>query len=146
MQNPQDAIQRPVTLDLPVSEIDELTRLAELSGTSFNQELVRDLAFSLEIGNHEPGSDAFDPSERLREIESLQEPWAPVHVALPAWEWRFLSDFASTHGTTPSKAMAGLTRRTVRSLLRLETRALERRQGVLEAWLDMLEEDTREAA
>jgi hypothetical protein len=69
-----------------------------------------------------------------------------VRVALPSWEWQFVSDFARAHGTTPSKAMASMTRSTVRSLLRMETRAIERGRGVLEAWLEMIDEDTRDAA
>lgn len=131
-----------IELNLPESELNELTRLAEIAGTSLEHELARDLALQLELD----GDRAELEAERLAEVSALAEPWRPVRVALPEWEWRALTRLADAYRTTPSVAMAGLTRRMVHALLRLEVRALERQKPLTEAFADLIAEDTQSAA
>ncbi|HEY9720856.1 MAG TPA: hypothetical protein V6D47_02515 [Oscillatoriaceae cyanobacterium] len=124
---------------LPESELNELTRLAEIAGTTVEVELARDLALTLELdGEHARDLEA----ERLEEVAGLVEPWHPVRLALPEKEWQRITALADAHRTTPSVAMAGMTRHMVHALLRIEIRALERRQPLAEAFADIIAEDT----
>lgn len=140
------ALNQRLTLSLPQSEVQNLIRLAELAGTTFSQELLRVLAFFLDTEGGLP--DPKHPLTRaaLAELNHLDEPWESVSIVMPMWARGVIRDVAWTFGITEHKALALLTRRTVRGLLRLETRALERGQSLTEALFGMIDEDTEQVA
>lgn len=130
-----------LVVSLPQSEVQELIRLAELAGTTFSRELVRVLEFFLETEGGLPSLDGPLMREALETVEGLAEPWEPVQVSLPGWALSIVRDVAEAYGISEDHALAVLTRRTVRGLLRLEQRALERHQGLTDALRGWILED-----
>lgn len=133
---------RQATLMLPENTLTDLVRLAELTGHGLEAELVRVLRFYLDVAS--PGfwgrTDA--ALDTLFRLAHSDEAWRPVKAgALPAWAIAAIAEYAADFATTPSMALALMTRGTARTLLRAEIRALERRERLSEAFVNMLAED-----
>ena len=127
---------RRITLSLPQSLIQDLTRLAELRGRPFEQELAEDFAFLLRLsGGPSPGT----MLEHLFEAERLDEPMERVATALPKALFEALGAIARGYDTTRALALTALMGRGVRRLLAAETISLEEGLTFTEAWLALLQ-------
>lgn len=131
-----------LAVSLPRTEVQELIRLAELTGTSFSQELERVLEFFLETEGGLPDLQGELMQDALAAVQSSPDPWEPVQVSLPGWARATVVQVARGYGVSHGVALAVLTRRTVHGLLRLEQRALERGSGITDALFGLLAEDT----
>lgn len=125
-----------VTLSLPASVVHRLVRLAELTGRSLNDELLRVLALYLEAW-HTVG----DELDHLFALERGEEPWEKLAPTLPGWALTALFDLAGRHGATPDQALAIMLRGATKSLLAAEGIALVENKRFPEAFLDMVARD-----
>ena len=122
---------RRLTLTLPSSLVQDLTRLAELRGRGFGQELAEDLAFVLAMtGTPRPAT----MLEQLFELAHHHEPLERVAVELPRELADVLGGLARAHGITRGKALAAVMRRAMRRLLAAETMRLERGVAYVDAF------------
>jgi hypothetical protein len=126
---------RRLTLALPVSLIDDLTRLARMRGRDFDQELAEDFEFLLRLGgNPKPAS----VLENLFELDRQNEPVERVSTSLPQPLYDALGAVAHAYDTTRARALSALVQRGVRRLLATETLGLERHLPFAEAFLTLV--------